>query len=43
MGKLQGKRILGRSRQRWNNIKMDLKKREIKGLSWNDLAQDSEK
>jgi hypothetical protein len=36
----EGKRPLGRQRRRWvDNIKMDL--REIDGMDWIDLAQDS--
>jgi len=36
VGKCEGKRPLGRTRQRWqNNIKMDLKDRDE--LKWTDL------
>ena len=41
MGKLEGKRPLGRPRRRWNdNIKMDLKEVRCGGTDWNELAQD---
>jgi len=41
VGKLQGKRPLGRSRRRWeNNIKMDLQEIGCEGMDWIELAQD---
>ena len=41
MGKLEGKRPLGRPRRRWeNNIKIDLKELECDVMDWIDLAQD---
>jgi hypothetical protein len=41
VGKSQGKRLLGRSRSRWeDNIKMDLKERRWGCVGWTDLAQD---
>jgi hypothetical protein len=41
VGKLKGKRPLGRRRRRWvNNIKMDLRERGWDGMDWIDLAQD---
>ena len=37
------KRLLGRPRRRWeNNIKMDLKDVEWRGMDWIDLEQDRE-
>jgi hypothetical protein len=41
VGKLEGKRPLGRPRRRWvNNIKMDLRGTGWDGMDWIDLAQD---
>jgi hypothetical protein len=41
VGKLEGKRPLGRPRRRWvGNIKMDLREREWDGMDWIALAQD---
>jgi hypothetical protein len=41
VGKLEGKRSLGRPRPRWmDNIKMDLREIEWDGMDWTDLAQD---
>jgi hypothetical protein len=41
VGKLEGKRPLGRSRRRWvDNIKMDLKELEWDGVDWMDMAQE---
>jgi hypothetical protein len=41
MGKLEGKRPLGRPRRRWvDNINMDLREIGPKGMDWNDLAHD---
>ena len=43
MGKLEGKRPLGRPRRRWeDNIKMDLHKIGW-GMDWIDLAQDRDR
>jgi hypothetical protein len=43
VGKLKGKRPLGRPRRRWkNNIKMDLREIGWGGVHWIDLAQDRE-
>ena len=43
VGKPEGKRPLGRSRRRWENIKMDLQ--EVGGGcgDWMELAQDRER
>jgi hypothetical protein len=41
VGKLEGKRPLGRPRHRWvDDIKMDLREIEWGGKDWTDLAQD---
>jgi hypothetical protein len=41
VGKLEGKRQLGRPRRRWvNNIKIDLRKIVWGSMDWIDLAQD---
>jgi hypothetical protein len=41
VGRLEGKRPLGRPRRRWeNNIKLDLREMEINGAKWIQLAQD---
>jgi hypothetical protein len=41
VGKLEGKRPLGRPRRRWEyNIKMDLREIRIDGANWIQLAQD---
>jgi hypothetical protein len=41
VGRLEGKRPLGRSRRRWeDNIKMDLGEIGIDGADWIRLAQD---
>jgi len=41
VGKLEGKRPLGRPRRRWvNNIRMDLQKVECGYVDWIGLAQD---
>jgi hypothetical protein len=44
LGKSEGKRLLGRSRHRWeNNIKMDLQEVRCGDIAWIDLAQDRDK
>lgn len=44
MGNLEGKKLLGRHRLRWdNNIKIALKEREGEGVDWIDLAENREK
>jgi hypothetical protein len=41
VGRPEGKRPLGRPRRRWeDNIKMDLREREIDGANWIRLVQD---
>jgi hypothetical protein len=41
VGKLEGKRLLGRLRRRWeDNIKMDLREIGRGGMDWINLAQD---
>jgi hypothetical protein len=40
VGKQQGKRPLGRSRRRWEDIRMDLREIWWCGMDWIDLAQD---
>jgi hypothetical protein len=41
VGKLEGKRPLGRPRRRWmDNIEIDLREIEWGGIDWIDLAQD---
>jgi hypothetical protein len=41
VGKINGKRPLGRPRCRWvNNIKMDLRNIGWDGMDWIDMAQD---
>ena len=40
VGKLEGKRPLGRQRRRWDyNIKMDIQEVGFVGMDWIDLAQ----
>jgi hypothetical protein len=44
VGKLEGKRPLGRPRSRWeDNIKMDLQEVECGGMDWIGLAQDRDR
>jgi hypothetical protein len=41
VGKLEGKRPLGRPRRRWeDNIKVDLREIGWGGMDWIELAQD---
>jgi hypothetical protein len=41
VGKLEGKRPLGRHRRRWeDNVKMDLREIGWDGMDWIDLADD---
>jgi hypothetical protein len=41
VGKPKGKRQLGRRRCRWeDNIRIDLRKRELEVVDWMNLAQD---
>jgi hypothetical protein len=44
VGKPEGKRLLGRTRQRWeDNIKMDLQEVGSGGMEWMELAQDRDR
>ena len=41
VGKPEGKRLLGRSRSRWeDNIKMDIQEVGCGGMDWIDMFQD---
>ena len=42
VGKSEGKRRLERPRRRWEDITMDLRKRD-RGIDWIDLAQDRDR
>ena len=44
VGKPEGKRLLGRSRPRWeDNIKMDLQEVRCEVVDWIELAQDRDR
>ena len=44
VGKLEGKRSLGRPRRRWeDNIKIDLEEVGCRGRDWIELAQDRDR
>jgi hypothetical protein len=40
VGKLEGKRPLGRPRHRWEDIRMEFREVVWVGVDWIDLAQD---
>jgi len=39
VGKPERKRPLGRSRHRWENVKMDIQDVGCRGMDWIDLAR----
>jgi len=44
VGKLEGKRPLGRPRCRWeDNIKVDIQEVRYEGMDWIELAQDRDR
>jgi hypothetical protein len=43
VGKLEGRRPLGRPRPRWEDIWMDLQEGGFGGMDWIDLAQDRDR
>jgi hypothetical protein len=44
VGKTEGKRPLGRPRDRWeNNMNIDLQEVGRGGMAWNELAQDKDR
>ena len=44
MGRLEGKRPLGRLKRRWeDNIKNRSSRNGMKGMDWTDLAEDRER
>jgi len=44
VGKSEGKRPLGRPRNKWeDNIKMDLQEGVCRGMDWIDVAQDRDR
>jgi len=43
VGKLEGKRPLGRPKCRWDNIKMGLREVECEGMDWIELSQDRDR
>jgi hypothetical protein len=44
VGKREGKRLLGRTRRRWeDNIKMNLQEEGYKGMGYIELVQDRER
>jgi hypothetical protein len=40
VGKTERERLLGKSRRRWKNVRMDPKERSWVGVAWIHLAQD---
>jgi len=43
VGKPEGKRLLGRPRRRWEDIKMDLQEVGCGSIDWIELAQDRDR
>jgi hypothetical protein len=43
VGRPEGRRPLGRPMRRWDNIKMDLKKKWDGGMDWFELVQDRDR
>ena len=43
VGKTEGKRLLGRPRRRWVDIRMDLQEVGCGYMDWNGLAQDRDR
>ena len=43
VGKPEGKRLLGRPRHRWEDIRMDLQEVGCRGMNWIKLAQDTDR
>jgi hypothetical protein len=41
--KPERKRLVGRSRRRWENIKMDLQEVGLEGMDWIELALDRDR
>jgi len=44
VGNSEGKRLLGRTRRRWeDNIKMDIQEVGCRGIDWIELSQDRDR
>ena len=43
MGEPEGKKLLGRPRRRWEDIKLDLQEVRCGDIDWIDMAQDRDK
>jgi len=43
LGKPEGKRLLGRHRRRWEDIKIDLQEVGCGGMNWFELAEDRDR